>query len=258
LNRLAAGKIVLAAIAFATCMSFFTLQNSSFRPQEPMTFWGTASIALTFMEDNPDLTSYNKNDAVVIANALDRISDIKRANDEAGLPNNSQNLNHLYQGLLPAFDELLEEQNLSRNDVFRSITFQSFKSQYKDWLTFSLKNIFHVFGFGLPISFIFGIVPAVQMPYSTIFFSPVLSLLFFAICIAFISRTIKREQPGVLLFFPAVFLLEVFASSTFGVPLSRYIRLTESFVLIFMIYAFSSLGSRYELKFRDWDNDSSV
>lgn len=233
-RELSRGKPFHLLILLISLSAFLSLQSSVDQPEEPMTYWGTASIALDFI-NGENIGKFNERDRNVITRSLDKISQIKKRNLDAGLPNDSQNLNPLYQALIPAFDEEFSEGEIDRNQVFRSITLTSFKVSTFDWLKFAAGNFFEVLGFSTDTYYAFGLIPIVNFPFSTIFYSPLILLLFIILISQAVVSVRKQTLNSSVLIFPSIFLLEILACSTFGVPLSRYVRLTESFLFIFII-----------------------
>jgi hypothetical protein len=205
-----------------------------------MTYWGTASIALEFIDED-NIVLFNESDQRLIKRSLDKISQIKKSNLDAGIPNNSQTVNSLYQGLLPSFEEEFTEQDIEKDQVFKSITFTSFRVSTLDWIRFSISNVLQIFGISSQVYFLLGVIPVINSPFSTIFYSPVVLPIFLILMV----QTFKVIKVGTLnpifLIFPGIFFLEIIACSTFGVPLSRYVRLTESFLVIFIVILISTI-----------------
>ena len=228
-------------ILVLTLILFISVQFNATKPKEPMTFWSTAAISLDFIRSDIDLSKFGSKEQAVIKNANERIKLVKKTNTEAGIPNDSQNLNSLYQGLLPAFEEVMGSSGATKNDIFRSITITSFKNNPFDWLGFIFRNLGSVFSFGVPTYLNYGFFTTALSPYSTVFFSPVLSLLFLFVLSYLLIQVRQKKVPWHFLVLPTIFLLEIIACSTFGVPLARYVRLTESYILVTVLFFFSSI-----------------
>ena len=214
------------------------INESNYKPEESMSFWGPTSYALYVTDIDQVETILNEDEQLFSTKAIElaKVEFEKAEVDPESIQPIWLSLGvYFYYGAVPAYRELLPQfsQDYEMNEFFKDFTMKVFASAPSDFATKYIQNLQISIGFYKP-----SILPPLSQSTSKIFYGP-FTLLFFCMLIWFALTRIRKDESIVFLIASSVFFLGAIVASIFDGPSIRNIGINDIYLIPLILLSYS-------------------
>jgi hypothetical protein len=219
------------------------INESSYKPEESMSFWGPTSYAL-YVTDIDQVTTTLSDEQQLFATKAIELAKVEF--EKAGVdPKSIQPMwlslgVYFYYGAVPAYRELSPQfsKNYEMNEFFKDFTLKIFASAPDDFASKFIQNLQISVGLYKP-----SIFPPLSESTSKIFYGPLMLFAFGVLCWFALTR-IRKNESIVFLIASSVFFLGAIVASIFDGPSIRNIGINDIYLIPLIILIYSRVVCR--------------